>query len=163
MAPANTRFARIMVINHSSNTGGTAMLIGHMMLRRMRGAELIIDGSLTADHIAANTISASKLVLNGVTRDRIAPGAVTVVKSVYTSGATADVNGASAVAASLAIAQTANADAVEIQFNCKVNQSQAFYQNATSASSNTTVTSKRGSTTIATRTITDGIYGVAGG
>jgi hypothetical protein len=46
-------------------------------MRRAAGAELIVDGAITADKIAANAVTAGKIGANAVTAGTIAAGAVT--------------------------------------------------------------------------------------
>ncbi|QWY83360.1 putative tail protein [Rhizobium phage RHph_X3_2] len=97
--PAGARFAAVRFYNHSTNTVASTFYIDRVIIRRMRGAELIVDGTITADHLAANTITAAKIavgtitadriVLNGITTDRLAPECVTDAAGARTAAAIA--------------------------------------------------------------------------
>lgn len=161
-APANTKYGRLKIFNHSGNTTGAALIIGHIMVRRAKAANLIVDGGIVAASLAVDSVTTDKIILGGVTTTKLGAGAVTVVNSVYATAASADCNGTTVQVASTSIAHTADADAVEVQFNAKVNQSQYGYETGHTNITNTTITIKRGSTVIATRNITDGIGAVLG-
>ncbi|WP_234716949.1 hypothetical protein [Ensifer adhaerens] len=57
-APANARYATLQVYNHSSNTVTQNFIIDRIVLRRMKAANLIVDGSITADKLNVTSLSA---------------------------------------------------------------------------------------------------------
>lgn len=61
--------------NQSSSTGGY-MWIRNPSLRPMAQGELIVDGAVTAEKVAANAITANHLSVNSVTAAKVAAGAI---------------------------------------------------------------------------------------
>lgn len=57
-----------------------AVYIDDIIIRRMSGGELIVDGSIIAPKLAANSVETDKLAANAVTVDKLAAGSVTTVK-----------------------------------------------------------------------------------
>ncbi len=158
-APAGAvAIRRIEMLRQAGTTGDGNAFVANLLVRRKKNSELIVDGAIIADKLATNSVTTSKIILNGVTTTRIAASAVTAVASAYTAGATGDRRNAEGDAQSATINHTSDADAVEIQFTCKVNQSARFGTADTTSISNTTIRIRRGSSTgtvIATRNVTD--------
>lgn len=160
---------RIEMQRLAGSTGDGLAYVTNLLVRRKKNSELIVDGAIIADKLAANSVTTSKIILNGVTTTKIAASAVTAVASAYTAGASADRRNSEGQVQSASISHTTDADAVEIQFTCKVNQSARFGASSTTTISNTTIRIRTGSATgtvIATRNIADSIIidsaGVAG-
>lgn len=158
-APAGAvAIRRIEMARDAGTTSDGAAFVANLLVRRKKNSELIVDGAIIADKLATNSVTTSKIILNGVTTTKIAASAVTAVASAYTAGATSDRRNAEGDAQSATISHTSDADAVEIQFTCKVNQSARFGTADTTSISNTTIRIRRGSSTgtvIATRNVTD--------
>lgn len=154
--------ARVEVIRVGGGTNNA--FTTNLIVRRRKNSELIVDGAIIAAKLAVDSVETDKIVLGGVTTTKIAASAVTRVASVYTSGSTADINGAGTpvTAQSLAITHSSDADAVEIQFNCRIVQSNRLGA-ATGSVSNTTFRILRGATVIATRNVTDSTLIDSGG
>ncbi|MGF6174734.1 hypothetical protein [Ensifer sp. 4252] len=57
-APANARYATLQVYNHSSNTVTQNFIIDRIVVRRMKAANLIVDGSITAEKLSVVSLSA---------------------------------------------------------------------------------------------------------
>ncbi len=157
---------RIEVQRLAGTTSDGPAYVTNLLVRRKKNSELIVDGAIIADKLATNSVTTSKIILNGVTTTKIAASAVTAVASAYTAGATGDRRNAEGDAQSATISHTSDADAVEIQFTCKVNQSDRFGTAGTTSISNTTIRIRRGSssgTVIATRNVTDSAIIDSGG
>lgn len=87
-APANAR--RAVMVFRNRGTGGQSARFGGPIIRRAMEGELVVDGtitagkiaanSITADQIAANAITASELAANAVEADKISANAVTAGK-----------------------------------------------------------------------------------
>lgn len=56
--PANARWATLQVFNHNTNTVTQNFIIDRIVVRRMKAANLIVDGSITADKLAVTSLSA---------------------------------------------------------------------------------------------------------
>lgn len=59
--PAGARFAKIAIYNNDQNTTTDNFIVDYIYMRKANAASLIVDGSITAAHIAANSITADKL------------------------------------------------------------------------------------------------------
>lgn len=101
---ANPTRLRISLRPHPSQEG-TAILT-NLRIMRKKSAELIVDGAIIADKIAANAVTAAKIATNAVTADKIIANAVTTVK-IATGAVTAN-----ELAANSVIADKINANAV---------------------------------------------------
>lgn len=75
-APASARFARFRIYNHSSQTTAQIMYYDRMLFWRANAGQLIVDGSITTNHLGANSITASKIDADAVTAGKIAAAAV---------------------------------------------------------------------------------------
>lgn len=83
---AVTGSERAIRIRYYRAPGGTEeALFGGMFIRRKYGANLIVDGSITADHLAANSVTATSIAASAITADKIATNAVTASKINVTS------------------------------------------------------------------------------
>ena len=60
--------------------GDASAAFGRPVVRRMANGNLIVDGSIVADKIAANSITTAKIAVGAVTADEIATNAVTTAK-----------------------------------------------------------------------------------
>lgn len=95
--PASAVFAWIdFTVNTSAMSGSGVWRVGEIFCHRQNAAELIVDGSISSDKIAANAVTAGKISTNAVTAGTIAAGAVT----------------AGTIAAGAVVAGTLAADAV---------------------------------------------------
>jgi hypothetical protein len=56
--PPGCVFANVMVINHSTNTTAQNLLVAYMLVRRAKGAEVIVDGTITANKLNVNSLTA---------------------------------------------------------------------------------------------------------
>jgi len=76
--PNGAFFARITCyINQNVTTNHTTpVYFGGTMLRRKGDANLIVDGQITTDKLAANAITAGKIAANAVTAGTVAAGAI---------------------------------------------------------------------------------------
>lgn len=74
----------------------------------MASGELIVDGAVVADKLAANAVTADKVAANAITADKISSGAVTAIK-VAANAITADKISASAVTGTKIAANTITA------------------------------------------------------
>ena len=87
--PANARsFGVFLQLSGWDNWSGTCR-IKNVQVFRMSSGELIVDGAVTADKIAANAVTTDKLEANAVTTDKIEANAVTTDK-IETNAITAD-------------------------------------------------------------------------
>ena len=78
--PANARsFGVFLQLAGWDNWSGTCR-IKNVQVFRMSSGELIVDGAVTADKIAANAVTADKIAANAVTADKIEANAVTADK-----------------------------------------------------------------------------------
>lgn len=79
--PANARSAKIAIwFNYSSGSGLVLQACQDLRLEELVEAEVIVDGAIIADKIAANAVTAVKINADAVTADKIASNAVTAVK-----------------------------------------------------------------------------------
>lgn len=67
---------RMSLLLRRDMVGTTPALFGGITLRRKNGAELIVDGAITAGKIAANAITADNIQANAVTVGKVAAGAI---------------------------------------------------------------------------------------
>ena len=78
--PSNARsFGVFLQLSGWGNWSGTCR-IKNVQVFRMSSGELIVDGAVTADKIAANAVTADKIAANAVTADKIEANAVTADK-----------------------------------------------------------------------------------
>ncbi|MDE4059778.1 phage tail protein [Phaeobacter gallaeciensis] len=75
--PVNAAFVLVQLYNHSSQTTTNNLFFDRLILRQMNGADLIVDGGITADHITANAITAEKIAAGAVTASEIASNTIT--------------------------------------------------------------------------------------
>jgi hypothetical protein len=80
-APATARRGVPMFIHAGTATGGS-WWAGMPRVRRQYGGDLIVDGSISANDLSANSITAAKISAGAVTSPAIAAGAVTADKLV---------------------------------------------------------------------------------
>ena len=113
--PANVSSALAEVyIDRSVVTGGLVsdFNFGRFLVKKRYGGELIVDGAITADKIAANSVNTNHLVANSVTAGIIAAGAVSA-SAIQAGAITADkinVNDLSAISANLGSIQVGSAN-----------------------------------------------------
>ena len=75
--PADTRFFKVVLqTNGQGNTFSGTLKIRNPQVRKATTGKLIVDGSITADKIAANAITADKIAANAITADKIATDAI---------------------------------------------------------------------------------------
>ncbi|WP_406245804.1 hypothetical protein ACI7YT_12240 [Microbacterium sp. M] len=67
-----------MLLGNDATDG--LMWLDDIIIRRMNGGELIVDGAITALKIAANQVDTNHLQANAVTANKIEAGAITTVK-----------------------------------------------------------------------------------
>ncbi|NVP54450.1 phage tail protein [Mycoplana rhizolycopersici] len=60
--------------------GSNNAFITNVIIRRKKGGELIVDGAITADHLAVNSITVGKIADGSITNDKLGSSAVTAVK-----------------------------------------------------------------------------------
>jgi hypothetical protein len=98
--------------------------VGSPMVRRMNGGELIVDGAITADKIAANAITAAKINANAVTTDKLAANSITTDKIaanqitaglIATGAISADKMAANSITAANAALGNASVDTLQIK------------------------------------------------
>jgi len=68
----------VMLVNQDSTAGDC--YLDDIVIRKVFGGELIVDGAITALKLATNSVEADKIAANAVTVDKIAAGAITTVK-----------------------------------------------------------------------------------
>ena len=71
VAPSNARYAGIEFFNHSTQTTTANLIIDRAVIRRMKGASLIVDGTIIAAHLAANSVTATKIAAGTITATHI--------------------------------------------------------------------------------------------
>ncbi len=76
--PAGARFAQVRFFNTS--TTALTLLIDRAIIRRANAASLIVDGSITTNHLAAGSVTTAALAAGSVTADDIAANAVISAK-----------------------------------------------------------------------------------
>lgn len=78
-APAGAATAEISAVMNNPETGGAAGVsyLGDFRLEEYIGADLIVDGAISARHISAGSITADKIVGGTITGDKIAANAIT--------------------------------------------------------------------------------------
>jgi len=83
VVPATAAYARIAlpITATAGNIGYT-----NIMGRRMNGAELIVDGAITADKITTNAITAGHVSAGAITADKIAVNSITADKVLISKG-----------------------------------------------------------------------------
>lgn len=64
-APANARFARFQVFNHSSQTTVRRLLVDRILFHRANAGLLLVDGAIKANHTDTASFSASGLAIFG--------------------------------------------------------------------------------------------------
>ncbi|WP_071201993.1 phage tail protein [Agrobacterium vitis] len=65
--PSTARYVTFQVFNSADNASAANLLIDYLALRKANAAELIVDGSITADKLAVNSLSAITANLGTVT------------------------------------------------------------------------------------------------
>lgn len=68
----------VMLTNTDSTQG--SLWIDDIIIRRVSGGELIVDGAITALKLATNSVESDKIAANAITADKIDAGAITTVK-----------------------------------------------------------------------------------
>lgn len=68
----------VMLVNQDSTAGDC--YLDDIVIRKVFGGELIVDGAITALKLATNSVETDKLAANAVTVDKVAAGAITTVK-----------------------------------------------------------------------------------
>lgn len=79
VAPANAKSARLYAQRVGDATKD-AMTFSGPVVRRANAGELTVDGSITADHLAAGSVVADKIAAGAIVASKIAAGAVSVDK-----------------------------------------------------------------------------------
>lgn len=71
--PAGAARARVWVqLNVAAGiVASSGMLVTNLEVRRKNGGELVVDGAITANKIAANAVTADKITANAITGDKI--------------------------------------------------------------------------------------------
>lgn len=73
--PADATTLQLRPSVRNDVTGGTFQF-RDFVLRRMNGGELIVDGEIVANHLAANSVTSDKIEANAVTATKILAGAI---------------------------------------------------------------------------------------
>ena len=108
--PANARsFGVFLQLSGWSNWSGTCR-IKNVQVFRMSSGELIVDGSITADKIAANAITSNKLSADAITGKTITGG---IINGTEINGST--INSDSFIGDVLAIDGTISAKSLQVQ------------------------------------------------
>ncbi|WEZ84572.1 hypothetical protein P6U16_08360 [Rhizobium sp. 32-5/1] len=74
--PAGATYCKVSIY-HNNNSGTRFLVVDRVSLRKAEGAELIVDGTLTAAKIVANSITAAQIASNTITATQIAALAIT--------------------------------------------------------------------------------------
>ncbi|WP_426126340.1 hypothetical protein [Pararhizobium sp. PWRC1-1] len=85
--PSTARFALVQIFNHSSNTTASNLIIDRLVLRRKKAGSLIVDGSITADKLNVNDLSAISATLGSVNISSAIIGSLQVGTSNIQAGA----------------------------------------------------------------------------
>lgn len=78
--PAGKTRASLLLQTDRGSTGGGHTEWSKPVMRRASGAELIVDGSINANHLAVNSVTANSIAANSVTAAKILAGSITVDK-----------------------------------------------------------------------------------
>ncbi|MCV9997319.1 phage tail protein [Pararhizobium sp. YC-54] len=76
VVPAGATQFRVRVYNSSASTV-RYNIIDRVVVRKAKGASLIVDGTIIADHLAANSVTATAIAANSVTAAKILAGTIT--------------------------------------------------------------------------------------
>ncbi|WP_444461602.1 phage tail protein [Rhodobacter capsulatus] len=86
--PAGTVSARISFLSQRTGTdAGAQIMIGDAAVRRKNGGELVVDGSITANHVSAGAITTNAIAAGAVTATQIAAGSIAANSAIIASGA----------------------------------------------------------------------------
>lgn len=115
--PADTSVADIrMTVAASAPVGATIKIDAYPSMTRANAGELVVDGSIIGQHLAADTITANQIAAGAVTVNELAADAVTAVKiaagAVVAGKIAADAVTAVTIAAGAVVAGKIAADAV---------------------------------------------------
>ncbi|CZT36353.1 beta strand repeat-containing protein [Rhizobium sp. 9140] len=77
--PGSATYCKVQIYHHSPSTT-RYLIIDRISLRKAEGAELVVDGSISTVHLAANSVTANQIAANAVTANQIAANAITAVK-----------------------------------------------------------------------------------
>ncbi|CZT36408.1 hypothetical protein [Rhizobium sp. 9140] len=77
--PGSATYCKVQIYHHSPSTT-RYLIIDRISLRKAEGAELVVDGSISTIHLAADSITTAKIAANAVTASEIAANAVTAGK-----------------------------------------------------------------------------------
>ncbi|NLR96609.1 hypothetical protein HGP17_07160 [Rhizobium sp. P38BS-XIX] len=80
VVPAGAVWAWVDFVPTSTFTGTGSYQFGFVSCQRKSGGNLIVDGAITTDKIAANNVTAGKIAANAVTAGTIAAGAVSAAQ-----------------------------------------------------------------------------------
>ncbi|MCK3776477.1 phage tail protein [Ensifer sesbaniae] len=83
--PANARYARVQLFNHNTQTTTSNLLFDRLILRRAKAAELIVDGSIVANHLATNSVTADKINVSNLSAISATLGTVNISSAVIGS------------------------------------------------------------------------------
>ncbi|MCM2291283.1 hypothetical protein NAC44_02940, partial [Allorhizobium sp. BGMRC 0089] len=86
-APAGARFAQLGIYSNGNNTTTTNLLIDYIAFRLANAAELIVDGSITANKLAVNNLAAISATLGDVDISSARIGNLQVGRSNIPTGA----------------------------------------------------------------------------
>lgn len=121
--PANAVYAWIDLVPPSIGSG--TWFVGLVQARRRNGAELIVDGAVTAAKVAANAVTADKIAANAVTAGKVAAAAISTDQ--LAAGAVAadkiNVSQLSAISANVGLLRTASSGA---RMEMEANQLRAY-------------------------------------
>lgn len=106
--PANASFVRVQIYNHSTQNTALSVIVNNLTLRRANASNLIVDGSIVATQLAANTITANQIATNAITADELAANSVIAAK-ISANAVTTDKLDANAVTAPKIAANTITA------------------------------------------------------
>lgn len=71
---AGVYYVQIVIYSNTGNTTAQNLLIDRIIVRKANAAELIVDGSIIANYMAANSITATAIAAGAVTADKLSVG-----------------------------------------------------------------------------------------
>jgi hypothetical protein len=110
--PDNAAYCQIQIYHHSTSTT-RYLIIDRLSLRKAEGAKLVVDGSISTVHLAADSITTDKIAANAVTAAEIAANAITAGK-IAAGAVAADQIAANAITAAKIAAGAISADKLAV-------------------------------------------------
>ncbi len=78
--PTGAAFMRVQLINSVSQNTARNLIFDRLAVRKANAAQLIVDGSIIATHLAADSVTTDKIIANAIVAGKIAAGAITAQK-----------------------------------------------------------------------------------